>query len=387
MGLLASIQARKHGGWPVDVEALRTQFAQGDPYSVGIEEEVMVLEHGTLGLVDRAAEVLALLGDDSRFKPELPASQLEIMTRPHPSVDEAALELLDGRRTLAAKAGSTARFATAGIHPFSPGVGSISSGPRYRGLAEQYRCVARRELVSALQVHVSVGDPDRALAVYNGARSYLPQLAALAANAPFFEGRDSGLASVRPMIATLLPRQGVPPAIDSFADYARMLAWGASSGAFSDHASWWWELRLHPGFGTLEFRVPDAQTTLTAVAAVAAVIQALVAWLGARHDAGERVTSHPTWMIAENRWLACRDGVEGELVDLTNGVRRRTRQLLEGLLSELSAYAHPLRADLDGAVRMLDSNGAMAQRAVAREEGVHAVARWLAERFLDPLGG
>src|SRR5207302_2169626 len=113
-----------------------------------------------------------------------------------------------------------------------------------------------------------------------------------------------------------------PPAIESWDGYLEALAWGAASGAFPDPATWWWELRLHPGFGTLEFRVPDAQSTVDDAAAIAAVAQTLVAWLGARHDAGEELTVDPAWRIEENRWSACRAGIEGEMADLQSGRRR-----------------------------------------------------------------
>ncbi len=370
-----------------DQEELQAPFEQGEPYTVGLEDEVMVLEPDTFDLAPRAGEVLALLEGDSRFKPELPASQLEIMTQPHRTATAAGTELACARRDLAEVTRSIARFGAAGLHPFSPAVGRLTDSPRYRALATEYRCVAQRELVCALHVHVSVGDPTRALSVYNAARSYLPLVAALAANAPFYEGQDSGLASVRPRIATLLPRQGVPPAIASWKEYAEILEWGSATGTFKDASRWWWELRLHPEFGTVEFRVPDAQSTASEATAVAWVIQALVAWLGHRHEGGEVLPVHPTWMIDENRWLACRDGVTGEMVDFATGRRRPTRELLEALLAELLPVAKDLGAELDSAASMIERNGALAQRAVAQQSGVRALAHWLAERFAEPLEG
>ena len=144
----------------------------------------------------------------------------------------------------------------------------------------------------ALQVHVAIGDADTTLAVYNALRGYLPELAALTANAPFYAGRDTGFASVRPLIGTMLPRQGVPPQIPSWAEYAEMLRWTG------DPKSWWFELRPHLSFGTLELRVCDTQTTIGEAAAVAAYVHALVAWLREREDLG----SPQSWRIAENRW-------------------------------------------------------------------------------------
>jgi glutamate---cysteine ligase / carboxylate-amine ligase len=375
--------------WPSSLDELRTRFDAVTPYAVGLEDELMLLEPGTLELAHRAEEILGRVSEDPRFKPELPASQVEIVIPPHATVGVAAHALLDARRALASATEGLVRLAAAGAHPFSSGIGEVNPGSRYRQIAEAYGCVAARELVCALQVHVSVGEADRALAVYNAVRSYLPQLAALAANAPFYEGQDTGFASVRPLIAALLPRQGVPPAFEDFSDYAQTLAWGSASGAFPDPTTWWWELRLHGGFGTLEFRVPDAQGTVAEAAAIAAVVQALVAWLSRRHADGTTLPVHPRWMIEQNRWSAARHGTEGSMVDLSTGERRPTRAILEALLEELGDTALELesQAELGKAAEMVERNGAVAQRSAAQVGGARAVAEWLAGRFLDPSGG
>lgn len=375
--------------WPSSLDELRARFEPLRPYVVGLEDELMLLEPDTLELAHRAEEVLALVADDARFKPELPASQIEIVIPPHSTVRAAARALLEARHALATATEGLVGLAAAGVHPFSGGVGELNPAKRYSRIADLYGCVARRELVYALQVHVSVGDADRAVAIYNAARSYLPQLAALAANAPFYEGEDTGFASVRPLLATLLPRQGVPPAFESFSDYAEALAWGSTSGAFPDPKTWWWELRLHGGFGTLEFRVPDGQSTVGQAAAVAAVIQALVARLSQRHADGETLPLHPTWMIEQNRWSACRYGVEGSMVDLMTGARRPTRALVTALLEDLESASDELQsqAELAVAAEMVQSNGAIAQREAAQEGGPRAVTQSLVERFLDPAAG
>jgi carboxylate-amine ligase len=291
---------------------------------------------------------------------------------------------------LAKRTEGLVRLAAAGVHPFSAGSGELNSLPRYEATIAEFGAIARRQLVCALQVHVSVGDADRALAVYNAARSYLPLIAALAANAPFYEGRHSGLASVRPKIGQLLPRQGIPPAISSWDAYADAFRWGAATRTFETPQTWWWELRLHPAFGTLEFRVPDAQSTVRDAAAIAALTQALVAWLGERHEHGERLDTAETWQIEENRWSACRRGVEGEMVELdtTTPRRRPTRQLLHELIERLGPVAAKLQSQdtLSHAHRMTEVNGSIAQRRAAEAadgNDAHAVARWLSERFLD----
>jgi carboxylate-amine ligase len=368
--------------WPPSEQDLRAAFDAPPSYRVGLEDEVMLLAPDSFELVPAAPEVLAVLEGDERFKLELPGSQMEILTEPFDSAAEAAAALLEGRRFLAERTAGIVKLAAAGFHPFSPGVGELNELTRYAPVIHAYGPLARRQLVCALQVHVSAGDAERALAVYNAARSYLPLLAALAANAPFYEGQDTGLASVRPKLGELLPRQGVPPAIESWTAYAEAFRWGVVSGAFPHAGMWWWELRLHPGFGTLEFRVPDAQTTVADALAIAAVIQALVAWLGEQHGSGKRLPVDPTWRIEENRWSACRDGVQGEMADLASGEPRPTRACLEDLLSTLEPFATDSGMGFRRAREMVALNGAMAQRRVAEKGGSRAVARWLADRFL-----
>jgi glutamate---cysteine ligase / carboxylate-amine ligase len=360
---------------------------------VGIEDEVMLLDPDSFALVGRARQVLDLLGPrETRFKLELPASQLEIVTPPTSDLDALAASLFERRRVLAGAAEGVARLACAGVHPFSPAVGELNRLERYEQTIAEHGPIAARQLVCALQVHVGVGDPDRALAVYNAARSYLPLLAALAANAPFYEGVDAGLASVRPIISELLPRQGIPPVISSWEAFADVLRWGAASGAFPTARTWWWELRPHVGYGTLEFRVPDGQASVGDAMAIAAVVQALVAWLGERHDAGELLPVAESWQIAQNRWSACRHGVEGTMADLAaGGAAKPTRAFLRELLDALAGPAAALGSEgwLGRAEGLVARNGAIAQRRVASAEGggARGVATWLAERFLAMPSG
>ena len=357
---------------PITAAALRHAFDAPEPLTVGLEEELMLLDPESLQLAPRAGELLARLDRDPRFKPELPAAHVEIVTPPLPDVGAAVAELAAGRERLAAAAEGLVRPAGAGVHPFSPAEGRLSDGERYDRIRAEYGRVAERQLVCALQVHVAVGGADRTLAVHNALRGYLPEIAALAANAPFLEGADTGMASVRPKISETLPRQGVPPPIESVEALAEELRWGAAAGALPEPGFWWWELRPHATFGTLELRVPDAQTTLAEAEGVAAFAHALVRRLAERHDAGEELGVPATWRIEQNRWSACRYGVEGEMADLETGERRPTRDRLLELIEQLGAEA---------ARPLAQRNGAIQQREVAQEHGTAGVARWLAERF------
>jgi len=370
----------------MDGDLLAAAFEGVEPFTVGLEEEAMLLDPDTLDLAECAPELLARLGDGPMpFKLELPASQLELVTPPRRTVAEAIADLARARRELVAAADGLARPAAAGTHPYAAEEGALNPGPRYDRAAEQYGWAARRQLVCALQVHVAVGGARRTLAVYNALRAELPLLAALAANAPLRGGVDTGLASVRPAISGLLPRQGIPPALASWDELADGLRWGAAAGAVPEPGFWWWELRPHPRFGTLELRVPDAQTTLADAAAVAAVVHTLVVELAERHDAGEPLGAAASWRIAENRWSACRHGVEGTLADLDSGERRPTRERLEALIERLEPVAARIgaAAPLADARRLVKRNGALRQRTVATERGARALAGWLADRFAD----
>jgi len=369
----------------LDAGMLRAVFDGARPRLVGLEEELMLLDPGTLDLAPCAQQVLATLAGDTRFKPELPAAQIENVTVPRRTIGRAAADLRAARGDLAAALEGQALVAAAGVHPFADALGELNNGARYTALGAQFASIARRQLVFGLHVHVSLRGADLAVTVHDALRSYLPELAALAANAPFYEGRDSGLASVRPRISAMLPRQGVPPALGDWDAFERALQWGASAGVLPDARRWWWELRLHPTFGTIEVRVADAQTTTGETAAVAAVVHALVTWLAQRAEAGEPLAVAPTWRIAENSFRAGRDGLNAEFADLQSGDREPVRERLERLLDELAPVAVGLgcAAELEHARALAAGpGGAVRQRAEAQRGDLDGLVAWLAERLL-----
>jgi glutamate---cysteine ligase / carboxylate-amine ligase len=336
---------------------LRAAFEAPSPLTVGVEEELMLLDARTLDLAPRAREVIEALGGDPRFTLELPASQVEIVLPPLPGAREVAAELSRARRDLLAVCEPLGlRVAGAGVHPFAAPLGELNRGGRYDRILAEHGDVARRQLVFALQVHVAVRPADAAMRVYNELRGWLPLVAALAANAPLYDGKDTGLASLRPTISELLPRQGMPPPL-TWESYE------AEIERLGDPALWWWELRPHPTHGTLEVRVPDAQATVAEAAAVVAVVHALVAGL------------------ADRRLSASGGDPEG--------LRREAYR--HGVLGELGA---PLRATLDAlaprldpghlatARRMVESGGgAERTRAVFKDRGARAAVQDLADRF------
>jgi carboxylate-amine ligase len=373
-----------------DAAGLRRAFdgAAAVP-TIGLEEEVMLLDARTWDLLPRGAEVLARAGGDPAVKGELPASQLELVTPACATVGEAARALLAARRRLATAAAGVGALAGLGVHPFASPEGEPSRGDRARSMVAEYGMIARRQLVFGLHVHVAVRPLERALGVYNALRSYLPDLAALAANSPFYAGRDTALASVRPKLSELLPRQGVPPAFSGVEELAASLRWAERAGVLTDARQWWWELRVHPVLGTVEVRVCDTQPTVASSAALAAVIHALCAWLGARHDAADLPAPAPTWRIEANRWAACRRGVKGTMAHLDDGAPSPATERIAALLDVLHPVALGLgcAGELAGARELLADPVPDRHRAVAAERGLDGLLAWLAARFLEDRAG
>ena len=239
-----------------DAAGLRRRFDETGGLTVGIEEEVMLLDPETLDLTPRVDQLLARLENDPRFTAELPAAQVEILTAPSSRVADVVTELSAARRDLHQAADGVVALAVAGTHPFASELGVLNTAPRYAGLRERYASVAHRQLVAGLQIHVAVGGADRSLAVYNALRGLLPEIMALAANAPFYGGVDTGLATMRPLIAGQLPRQGLPPFLESWEHFAAELAWGARAGTLSDVTQWWWEFVPNRGTARWSYASP-----------------------------------------------------------------------------------------------------------------------------------
>lgn len=352
----------------IDADILRSRFDAHAPLTLGLEEEVMLLDGDTLDLAPRAPEVLAALGPHPNAKLEMPRAQLEVAGAAAATVAEAVAELVEGRRAIAAAAaGLGLRTACLPVHPFADGEGPLNDAPRYVAIEEAYGMAARRQLLSSLHIHVCVRGADRALAVYNAVRSHLPDLAALAACAPFYEGRDTGLASVRPLLAALLPRQGIPPVLPSWEVYAAELE------RTGDPAAWWWELRPHRVHATIELRAADVQAAPDEAAAIAAFAHALVGWLAARYDAGDPLPVEETWRIDERRWAALRHGPAG-------GEER-----LAGLFDEIAPFAAQLGCvdELGRARALLEEGGPGAALRTAAEGDTRAATEYLAGRFAE----
>ena len=245
----------------------------------------------------------------------------------------------------------------AGTHPFALWEDQrIVSRPRYRDLISGLQFVARQELIFGIHVHVGLDDPDKAIHVVNGMRVHLPVLLGLSANSPFWRGQNTGMLSARTPIFRAFPRVGIPPRYEDFADWARRITFMRESQTINDYTYLWYDVRPHPKFGTVEIRVMDSQTRLEHTLGLAALVQAMVKELAEHFDSGEQLSRYPYEMLDENKWLAARHGLDGELVDLPSKERVPTRALARRLLDRLRGHAQDLGSanELEAVEDLLD---------------------------------
>jgi carboxylate-amine ligase len=353
----------------------------GPNYTIGIEEELMILDAGTLEL-SNAIEAMLEATTSSSVKPELMESVLEIATTPQPDTAAAGQELRALRRqVIDAAAERGLAIGSAGTHPFAMWEEQrIVGRDRYRDLVSDLKFVARQEIIFGQHVHVGLDDADKAIHVANGMRIHLPVLLALSANSPFWRADATGLASTRTPIFRAFPRVGIPPTYDDWDDYAARIGFMVRSGVIEDYTYLWYDVRPHPNLGTVEVRVMDSQTRIEHTLGLTALIQAMVKELAEHFEAGRRLSKYPHQMIDENKWLAARHGLDGELVDLPSTDRVSTRELARRLLDRLRGHAEDLgsSAELAAVEDLLQrGNGAARQRVV--HEANHDLREVMAE--------
>jgi carboxylate-amine ligase len=341
----------------------------GPSYTIGIEEELMILDAESMALANAIEAVLEEYGEEGDVKHELLESVLEIATDPHPDTARAGEQLRELRRAVSEAAGRrNLCIGSSGTHPFAMWEDQrVSPQPRYRELISTLRFVARQEIIFGLHVHIGLDDPDKAIHVANGMRVHVPILLALSANSPFWRADVTGLASSRMPIFRAFPRVGIPPVYDGWDDYERRIGFMVESGVIEDYTFLWYDVRPHPNLGTVEVRAMDAQTRVEHTLALAALIQAMVKELAEHFEAGKKLGRYPHEMLDENKWLAARHGMEGELVDLPERRLVPAKELARRLLDRLREHAQDLgsAAELEGIADILHhGNGAQRQRVV-----------------------
>jgi glutamate---cysteine ligase / carboxylate-amine ligase len=357
-------------------------------WTVGVEEEVMLVSPETWLPASRCEDVLGALPADVAecARAETHGSALELATAPSRTVGHAAAQLTSLRTSLTATLdGLGLRAAGAGTHPTARWEDvDVSPGARYQFVHASMRELARREPTFGLHVHVAVPEPESAVRALNAIRGHLPVLLALSGNSPFWQGRDSGLASARTPAFQAFPRTGPPRWFRDYADYVEAIDVLVRCDAIPEPTFLWWDARLQPRFGTLEVRIMDSQTHVADTAAIAALVQCLVRLEAEREprDPGPRDAPE---VLDENRFIAARDGMDARLIEPSAWTRRPVHDRLGALLEACAPVARALGCvgELADVYRLAASPGAVRQRELAGRAGsLEGVVEALADTFI-----
>ncbi len=349
----------------IDLDSAFAAFEASTDFTVGVEEEFAILDPASLDLVGRYEALKAAAAEDEILRNsvagELISSEIEIRSGRGESLEDALEHQRECRRRLFALAAERGvALGATGTHPWADyREQEIIDTEHYRRLERDLQIVARRNNTFSLHVHVGVCGADRAVEVCDRLRPVAPVLLALSANSPYLDGRDAGLHSARTQVFTKsFPRCGIPDHYGSWASYRDYIDLLLRTRSIVEYTQVWWSLRPHFGFGTVEVRICDVQSTATESDALVALIVACVAQ--AARDADERRPSdpQPRRLLEENLWRAIRYGRDGRLVDFAAGRELEAEEALERLL----AWCEPARGELGLEVSLPELNGAQRQR-------------------------
>jgi carboxylate-amine ligase len=358
------------------------------PYTVGIEEEAMLLDPVGWKLSPNCTQMLEELPADlaARCTAETHGSAVEVATGVHTTIGGALDELVALRRSLADALDLRGlAVASAGMHPFA--VWSdivVSPGERYQFLYGSLRELARREPTHALHVHVGLPTPEDAVRAANRLRAHLPLLLALSGSSPFWQGRDTGLASARTPLFQAFPRVGIPREFADYDEWVDAVEMLVRCGAFPDASFLWWDVRLQPRFGTVEVRIMDAQARAADTAALAALVQSLVRLECEEGFASDTLLALPE-AIEENRFLAARDGMAASFLDPALEMSVPARTIAEEVLDACAPHARALHCfnELQEVRRLVQTPGAAWQRYTAASRGLGGLLADLADAYVD----
>lgn len=304
--------------------------------TIGIEEEYQIIDPETRELTSYISEFLdkgAVLFRD-QVKPEFLQSQVEIGSHACRNLREARQEVIRLRSIVGEIADKHNRkIVAAGTHPFSRWQDQIiTDKDRYKGLLDAMKIIAQRLLIFGMHVHVGIPDPDLRIDIMNQMTYFVPHIFALSTSSPFWMGRNTGLKSYRSVVFEDLPRTGLPHYFESNEQYERYIDTLIKTECIDEPTKIWWDIRPHPKFPTLEFRMCDCVTKIDEVIAIAALIQAVVAKLIQLRKVNQSWRIYRQSLIAENKWRAVKDGIDGKLIDFGKEEQVPLRLLMEELL-------------------------------------------------------
>lgn len=358
-------------------------FGSGEPFSIGVEEELFLVDPVSGRPANTSGAVLKRVGDlGGKVEQELHACQVELITGVHGNAGEAVRELAELRRAVLH---TGAGILGSGTHPSAEeGEAEITDKERYERIHFLLGDAAVTP-VGGLHIHVGMPDAETAIRAFNGLRRDLPLLQALAANSPFRHGRDTGLASAREVSLRAWPRSGAPRAMRGFADFCEMTRLLTRAADVPDYTWFWWKLRPHPRLGTVEIRALDVQTSLGDTAALVALVHCLA------RDAAQAPPGidPPPELVEEGIFRAARFGVRGQLPD-PGGSLHAVSELVDEAVGRASSHARELHCAEELSrlpTLLMEGGGAGVQRATFEIAGIDAVIRQLIERTRPPRGG
>ncbi|MEC9348744.1 MAG: glutamate--cysteine ligase [Planctomycetota bacterium] len=314
------------------------EFNSSPEPTLGVEIELQLVDRETRALTSAAAELIDSSGEVSWLKEELLQSTIEINSDVCADIAEAEADLgakLEQVRESARQRGLA--LISAGTHPFSRWEDQeVSQDVRYHRLVDKVQWPARRMLIFGLHVHVGVPDAESAIQIINHLEPWLPHLLALSASSPFWEGKDTGLASCRSKIFETLPTAGLPYRHENWKEFEQLVGALIRSEGIESIREVWWDVRPHPGFGTVEVRVCDAMPTMGENLAVAALVQALIVFLQGQNNEGVTLPILHPRIVTENKWRAARYSMEGTTIVDGDGAQRPIAETMERLLEDLA---------------------------------------------------
>jgi carboxylate-amine ligase len=319
-----------------------------EQFTLGIEEEFQIVDPQTRELRSHVSEILEegrmLLGE--QVKPEMIQSMIEVGTGVCADVQEARADVIKLRGVLSnlvRKQGLM--IVAAGTHPFSHWQEQkIYENARYDSIVEENQIIARSLLTFGLHVHVGIQNPERAIQIMNAIRYLLPHVLALSTSSPFWLGVNTGLKSYRSEVFARFPRTGIPDYFESRSSFERYVELLVKTGCIDDGKKIYWDVRPHPFFPTLEFRISDIPTRVDDTIAIAALFQAMVAKVNKLLDRNLTFRLHHKMLIEENKWRAVRYGLDGKMIDFGKGTEVPVRELIRELLEFVDDVIDDLRS-------------------------------------------
>jgi carboxylate-amine ligase len=345
-------------------------------FTLGIEEEFQIIDPETRELRSHIQEILAdgkvILKE--HVKPEMHQSVVELGTEICSDTGCARQQVIELRSELATLAALDGlKIASAGTHPFSHWMDQlITADERYTTIVQDMQQIARANLIFGLHVHIGIPDREEAIDVMNQARYFLPHLYALSVNSPFWLGQNTGLKAYRQMIFERFPRSGIPDAFESLSEYEDYLKLLVATNCIDNAKKIWWDVRLHPFFDTIEFRICDAQSRVDDTIALAALMQAIVSKLQKLRRQNITFRMYPRRLLDENRWRASRYGIDGKMIDFGRKCEVDERALLHEMLEFIVTEVDELGSHTELAhIEKIMREGTGADRQLAVWERTH----------------